>query len=75
CLWGFSPRESWKEVALCVLSAIEGKLRLIGEYEGGSKTSRSDLPENVQNSFNRYEEADWQGNVSGQTLGTNAGRR
>ena len=33
----------------------------IGQYaaydnsEGGSKTSLSDLPENVQNSFNRYE--------------------
>lgn len=43
--------------------------------KGGSKTSLSDLPENVQNSFNRYEEAGWQGNVSGQTPGTNAGRR
>lgn len=35
CLWGFSPKESWKEVDLCVLSAIEGELRLIGEYEAG----------------------------------------
>lgn len=35
CLWGFSPRESWKEVNLHVPSAIEGKLRLIGEYEAG----------------------------------------
>ena len=43
--------------------------------KGGSKTGLSDLPENVQNSFNRYEEAGWQGNVSGQTPGTNAGRR
>lgn len=35
CLWGFSPRESWKEVDLCVPSAIEGELRLVGEYEAG----------------------------------------
>lgn len=35
CFWGFSPRESWKEVALCVPSAIEGNLRLVGEYEAG----------------------------------------
>ena len=35
CLWGFSPKESWKEVNLCVPSAIEGELRLIGEYEAG----------------------------------------
>ena len=35
CFWGFSPRESWKEVALCVPSAIEGELRLVGEYEAG----------------------------------------
>ncbi|MCM1231911.1 MAG: hypothetical protein NC489_17465, partial [Ruminococcus flavefaciens] len=35
CLWGFSPEESWKEAALCVPSAIEGELRLIGEYEAG----------------------------------------
>lgn len=31
--------------------------------KGGSKTGLSDLPENVQNSFNRYEEAGWQGNT------------
>lgn len=35
CLWGFSPRESWKEVKLFVPSAIEGELRLVGEYEAG----------------------------------------
>lgn len=35
CFWGFSPRESWKEVALCVPFAIEGELRLVGEYEAG----------------------------------------
>lgn len=35
CLWGFSPRESWKEANLFVPSATEGKLRLIGEYEPG----------------------------------------
>ena len=26
CLWGFSPRESWKEANLFVSSAIEGEL-------------------------------------------------
>lgn len=35
CLWGFSPRESWKEVNLFVPPAIEGMLRLVGEYEAG----------------------------------------
>ncbi|MGN0496850.1 MAG: hypothetical protein ACI4GW_11540 [Lachnospiraceae bacterium] len=35
CLWGFSPRESWKEVNLSVPSAKEGELRLVGEYEAG----------------------------------------
>ena len=35
CLWGFSPRESWKEANLFVPSAIEGELRLVGEYEAG----------------------------------------
>lgn len=35
CLWGFSPRESWKEANLFVPSATEGILRLIGEYEAG----------------------------------------
>lgn len=35
CLWGFSPRESWREVALFVPSATEGTLRLVGEYEAG----------------------------------------
>lgn len=35
CLWGFSPRESWKEARLSAPSAIEGKLRLVGEYEAG----------------------------------------
>lgn len=35
CLWGFSPRESWKEAWLSAPSAIEGELRLVGEYEAG----------------------------------------
>lgn len=35
CLWGFSPRESWKEANLFAPSATEGALRLIGEYEAG----------------------------------------
>ena len=41
----------------------------------GGKISLSDLPENVQESFNKYDKAGWQGNVSGQTPGTNAGRK
>ena len=35
CLWGFSPRESWKSADLSVPLATEGKLKLIGEYEAG----------------------------------------
>ncbi|MFR4350196.1 MAG: hypothetical protein ACLT3H_00835 [Roseburia sp.] len=35
CLWGFSPRESWKKTKLFAPSAIEGELRLVGEYEAG----------------------------------------
>ncbi len=35
CLLGFSPRESWKDANLFVPSAIEGELRLVGEYEAG----------------------------------------
>lgn len=35
CLWGFSPRESWEEADLFVPSAIEGGLRVVGEYEAG----------------------------------------
>ena len=35
CLWGFSPRESWKEANLFVPPAIEGKLRLVGQYKAG----------------------------------------
>lgn len=35
CLWGFCPRESWNMVDLFVPSAIEGELRLVGEYEAG----------------------------------------
>ena len=43
--------------------------------DDGGKKSLSDLPENVQDSFNKYDKAGWQGNVTGQTPGTNAGRR
>lgn len=35
CLWGFSPKKSWKETKLFVPSAIEGELKLVGEYEAG----------------------------------------
>ena len=36
CIWGFSPRESWKEVKnLFVPYAIKGGLRLVGDYEPG----------------------------------------
>ena len=61
------------EVVREQVEAIESEAAVQGE--GGSKTSLNDLPENVQNSFNRYEKEGWQGNVSGQTPGTNAGRR
>ncbi len=33
-----------------------------------------DLPQNVQNAYKKYDEAGWQGNVSGQTPGTKAGK-
>ncbi len=35
CLWGFSPRESWRQVELSVPEGTEGALRLVGEYEAG----------------------------------------
>lgn len=35
----------------------------------------NDLPQNVQDAFKKYDDAGWQGNVSGQTQGTNAGRK
>lgn len=35
CFWGFSPRESWKEVSLNPSSSEAGKLKLVGEYEAG----------------------------------------
>lgn len=35
CLWGFSPRESWKLDELFVPDSVEGVLRLVGEYEAG----------------------------------------
>ena len=46
--------------------------------KGGSNFNRMDLdelPQNVQDIFKKYDDAGWQGNVSGQTPGTNAGRR
>ena len=48
--------------------------------EGGSnlnitKMDLDDLPKNVQDAFKKYDDAGWKGNVSGQTPGTNAGRR
>lgn len=35
CLWGFSPKESWKESKLLVPVAPEGNVKLIGEYAPG----------------------------------------
>lgn len=35
CLWGFSPRDSWKEECLTIPPAQSGKLKLLGEYEPG----------------------------------------
>ena len=35
----------------------------------------SELPQNVQDSFNKYDKAGWKGNVSGQTPGTAAGAK
>lgn len=45
------------------------------EGTGNSLTSKSvgDLPSNVQNSFNQYDNKGWKGNVPGQTKGTKAG--
>lgn len=45
---------------------------------GSSSWPRMDLnelPQNVQDAFKKYDDAGWQGNVSGQTQGTNAGRK
>ena len=33
------------------------------------------LSQNVQDAFKKYDDAGWQGNVSGQKQGTNAGRK
>ena len=35
CLWGFSPKETWKEERLTIPPAQGGKLKLLGEYEPG----------------------------------------
>ena len=46
--------------------------------EGGNNLGKMDLdnlPQNVQDAFKKYDDAGWQGNVSGQTQGTNAGRK
>ena len=46
--------------------------------EGGSnlgKMDLDDLPQNVKDAFRKYDDAGWHGNVSGQTQGTNAGRK
>ena len=47
-----------------------------GKTGGGtaSGTELDNLPQNVQDSYHKYDKAGWQGNVSGQTPGTNAGR-
>ena len=45
--------------------------------ESGTNLGKMDLddfPQNVKDSFKKYDDAGWQGNVSGQTQGTNAGR-
>lgn len=34
----------------------------------------NDLPDNVQDTFSKYEKNGWNGNFNGQTPGTNAGR-
>ena len=44
CLWGFSPRDSWKEESLTIPPAQDGKLKLLGEYEPGL-TWRLDINE------------------------------
>ena len=35
CLWGFSPRESWKDARLCTPTATKGSIKLLGDYESG----------------------------------------
>lgn len=56
CFWGFSPRESWREANLLVPTAIEGKLRLVGEYEAGL-TWRIDKSKMWESYFNK--ESGW----------------
>ena len=62
--------------------AYEQFLRKAGVSEdiikGGTnlgKMDLDDLPQNVKDAFKKYDDAGWQGNVSGQTQGTNAGRK
>ena len=55
---------------------------MVPDAENGNIITASDIPEmqldqlpkNVQESFKKYDDAGWKGNVSGQTSGTNAGR-
>ena len=34
-VWGFSPKESWKQKSINVPNYIKGKIKLVGEYEPG----------------------------------------
>lgn len=43
------------------------------QAEAVTSANISDLPENVQNSYNQYNKSGWKGNVPGQTAGTKAG--
>ena len=58
-------------------STASAAARVTSGHESGSnlgKMDLDDLPQNVKEAFRKYDNAGWQGNVSGQTQGTNAGR-
>ena len=59
-------------------STASAAARVTSGHESGSnlgKMDLDDLPQNVKEAFRKYDNAGWQGNVSGQTQGTNAGRK
>ena len=67
------------------LDAICSEIHLVSDIDnlfgggGGKPTTQwkniDDLPSNAQEAFEKYDQAGWEGNVSGQTAGTRAGRK
>ncbi|MBL1230373.1 hypothetical protein IW492_14145 [Enterococcus sp. BWB1-3] len=62
------------------VNAIEAGQKVIQNIVGGngsnniSEISLDDLPDDAQDIYNKYDKNGWNGNVSGQSQGTKAGR-